>query len=105
MPKKSYECLSWWFHNCRVIELSNSITSECNVLTTPTYSPEFASECGVYYMAKSLYDLREFRKAAHTLKNCQSDEAFFLRNYCLYMVSRIHYLKTVLYCVYFAPGR
>ena len=71
-----------------MIELSNSITAECNVAITPTYSPEFVGECGTFYMAKSLYDLREFRRAAHTLRNCESDEAFFLRNYCLYLVSK-----------------
>lgn len=72
--------------HCRVIELFNSISGECEVVSSPTYSPEFLNECGTYYMAKSLYDLREFRRAAHALRNCLSDEAFFLRNYCLYMV-------------------
>lgn len=71
----------------RVIELANSIELDCPT-TTPTapHSPAFASEYATYYMGKSLYDLREFRRAAHTLQNCKSDEAFFLKSYCLYLV-------------------
>ena len=71
-----------------MIELSNSIGAQCDSLVAPTHSAGFAQESGRYYVAKSLYDLREFRRAAHALQNCQSDEAFFLRNYSLYMVRK-----------------
>ena len=71
----------------RAVELANSIKTEhpTNVPTVE-HSSLFAGEYTVYCMGRSLYDLRQFRRASHTLKNCNSDEAFFLRNYCLYLV-------------------
>lgn len=73
----------------RAIDLANSIETETpHPISIPSlsHSAAFASECGVYYLGKSLYDLREFRRAAHALRSCESDEAFFLRSYCLYLV-------------------
>lgn len=50
------------------------------------HSPDFIKEFSVYWMAKSLFDLREYRRAAHALRLCKSDEAFFLKCYSLYLV-------------------
>lgn len=75
-------------HIYRAVELANSIKTAHPVPLPPLpHSPLFTSECSQYHLAKSLYDLREFRRAAHTLREGKSDEAFFLRCYCLYLVT------------------
>jgi hypothetical protein len=45
------------------------------------------AEYVTYCRAKALYDLREFKRAAFVLKDCRSNKSFFLRCYCLYLVS------------------
>lgn len=39
----------------------------------------------LYMLAKTYYDLREFQRAAHVLRDCESDAAVFLRCYCRYL--------------------
>lgn len=76
------------YYDHRAIELANSIGVETSLsIPTPPLSPLFAKEYTMYCMAKSLYDLRQFRRAAHVLRDCVSDEAFFLKSYCLYLVA------------------
>lgn len=76
----------------RSIELANSLeTSESVAPPQLEHSSEFLLEFSVYWMAKSLFDLREYRRAAHTLRQCKSDEAFFLRCYSLYLVSEAYW--------------
>jgi anaphase-promoting complex subunit 8 len=36
-------------------------------------------------VAKAYYDVREFRRAVHALRDCKCNTAIFLRGYCLYM--------------------
>ncbi|KAL5471525.1 hypothetical protein EMCRGX_G029648 [Ephydatia muelleri] len=67
------------------IELANSIaTVEQPAVPDVHRSSLFHAESIQYYVGKSLFDLREFRRAAHALIDCKSDEAFFLRSYSLY---------------------
>jgi len=54
------------------------------------HSRLFEREYPVFCMARSLYDLRQFKRASYVLRNCESDEAFFLRNYCTYLVKHRH---------------
>lgn len=68
------------------IELANSVvTTEQPVVPEVCRSSQFYAESIRYYLGKSLFDLREFKRAAHTLNDCKSDEAFFLRCYSLYL--------------------
>lgn len=72
----------------RAIELANGIaTVEQPVVPEIHRSSLFHAESIRYYMGKSLFDLREFRRAAHALSDCKCDEAFFLRCYSLFLVS------------------
>lgn len=69
------------------IELADSIEGADEVaLPEPSHSVLYnAGECVRYSLGKSQFALREFRRAAHTLRGCCSDEGFFLRCYCLYL--------------------
>lgn len=79
----------------RAIELANSIaTVEQPAVPDVHRSSLFHAESIQYYVGKSLFDLREFRRAAHALIDCKSDEAFFLRSYSLYFVSANEYVYT-----------
>ena len=72
----------------RAVELANSLeTSDPVSLPQVEHSSEFLHEFSTYWMGKSLFDLREYRRAAHALRQCTSSEAFFLRCYSLYLVS------------------
>ncbi len=71
----------------RAVELANSIEVDGETrLPQVPHSQAFAGEFATFSMGKSLFDLREHRRAAHWLKNCKSDEGFFLRCYSLYLV-------------------
>jgi len=90
--------VTWLFHVCvhRAIELANSIETDQPLSIPPSSpSPVFLQEYVQYHLGKSLYDLREFRHAAHALRACKSDEAFFLRCYCLYLVRKLAEISPV----------
>ncbi len=73
--------------NYRAVELANSIEVDGETrLPQVPHSQEFTGEFATFSMGKSLFDLKEYRRAAHWLKNCKSDEGFFLRCYSLYLV-------------------
>ena len=75
----------------RCIELANSIELGAeSELPVVQHSSQFEREHPVFCMARSLYDLRQFKRASYVLRNCESDEAFFLRNYCIYLVKGHH---------------
>ena len=75
----------------RAVELANSLeTSDPVAVPQLEHSSEFLREFSTYWMGKSLFDLREYRRAAHALRQCTSSEAFFLRCYSLYLVSGGH---------------
>ena len=72
----------------RAVELANSLeTSDPVSIPQLEHSSEFLHEFSAYWMGKSLFDLREYRRAAHSLGQCKSSEAFFLRCYSLYLVN------------------
>lgn len=71
----------------RAAELANSLdTPVCNLPSVP-HTILFVQEYPLYAYGKSLYDIKEYRRAAHALRNAKSDEGFFLRCYSLFMVS------------------
>ena len=75
----------------RAIELANSLqVSEAVAIPQVEHSSDFVSEFSVYWMGKSLFDLREYRRVAHALRLCKSDEAFFLKCYSLYLVGGVY---------------
>ena len=73
---------------CRCIEMANSLKVKCT--TFPSISELSDDELGEttqLMLGKSLFDTREYRRAAHTLEKCNSPKAVFLRLYSLYLVS------------------
>lgn len=74
-------------HRC--IELAQSLSCQLTEVPQPQTDKVFAAEYVEYSCAKALYDLREFKRAAHTLKNCLSKKSFFLRCYCMYLVCNV----------------
>ncbi len=86
--------LFYIFFKFRSIELANTIEVDVSLgIPVPQRSSLYESEYPIYCMARSLYDLRQFRRAAYVLTNCKSDEAFFLRNYCIYLVKGGHIMS------------
>lgn len=71
---------------CRCIELAQSLSCQLPEVPQPQMEELLAAEYMEYSSAKALYDMREFKRAAHTLQNCRSKKSFFLRCYCMYLV-------------------
>ncbi|CAH1240116.1 CDC23 [Branchiostoma lanceolatum] len=51
----------------------------------PTDTPDFLQEYDAYNVARSYYDVREYDRAAHVLRDCGSQKAYFLCMYSRYM--------------------
>ena len=49
-------------------------------------SAEDAAEALTFTLARSYFDLREYGRAAHTLRQCTGHKAIFLRHYSEYLV-------------------
>ena len=75
------------YYSSRAAELAHSLPVPSESIPQLTYSSLFLQEFTTYALGRSLYDLREFRRAADMLKDCQSDEGVFLKLYSLFMVS------------------
>jgi len=75
----------------RSIELASSIEVKCAQMpSTFELSGNELSEFPQFMLGKSLYDTREYRRAASSLEKCSSVKATFLRLYSLYMVSVLY---------------
>ena len=70
--------------------MSNSLDVPLTAIPQLEHSVLFTNEYTIYHLGKSLFDLKEYHRAAHTLRNCMSNEAIFLRLYSLYLVSSHH---------------
>ncbi len=89
-------CLYILFHYfsfLRASELADSLTVPLESIPQMAHSPILVREFASYSYGKSLFDRGEFRRAAHTLKDCQSMEAVSLRLYSLYLVSLRNVLR------------
>ncbi|XP_065919485.1 cell division cycle protein 23 homolog [Dysidea avara] len=68
------------------IELANSIEVKCTQMPSMIeLSGDEVTEASQLMLGKSLYDTREYRRAASSLEKCNSTKATFLRLYALYM--------------------
>ena len=72
-----YTCHVWW-------SLYTFITAWVTVFNFQAFWEEY----DVYTLAKSYFDLKEFDRAHHTLRNCSSPKPYFLRMYSLYMADQ-----------------
>lgn len=69
------------------MEMANSLEVKCDPFpsTVPQWSDTELAEATQLMLGKSLYDTREYRRAAHSLEKCSSPKAVFLRLYSLYL--------------------
>lgn len=67
--------------------MANSLEVKCTPFphTSELLGDELAEATQVM-LGKSLFDTREYRRAAHSLEKCNSSKAVFLRLYSLYLV-------------------
>ncbi|XP_012939127.1 cell division cycle protein 23 homolog [Aplysia californica] len=54
-------------------------------LQEPEQAEDFWDEYDAYVLAMSYFDLKEYDRAVHCLRDCQSPKPYFLRLYSLYM--------------------
>lgn len=81
----------------RLAELNVSITL-CDQLSPedcPKFVESFDLEHDLYLLAKSYFDLKEYARCAHFLKDCTSSKARFLYFYSLYMSIEKKKLETM----------
>ena len=69
--------------------MANSLKVKCDALPSAIsqWSDDELAEATQLMLGKSLYDTREYRRAAHSLEKCTSPKAVFLRLYSLYLVN------------------
>lgn len=77
---------------------TNDITSTppagVSYVSTPVMEEDELVDGDFYLLAKSYFDCREYKRAAHVLRDQTGKKSVFLRCYALYLVSYIlHYLK------------
>ena len=75
---------------CRSAELATAIQTNLpadGALPAPT-APSAAdtAEALTFMLARSYFDLREYGRAAHALRQCTGHKAIFLRHYSEYLV-------------------
>ena len=68
--------------------MANSLKVKCTTFPMiPELSDDELGEITQFMLGKSLFDTREYRRAAHSLEKSNSPKAVFLRLYSLYLVS------------------
>ncbi|KAF8378341.1 hypothetical protein HHK36_029680 [Tetracentron sinense] len=66
-------------------EISSTPTAGVSYVTTPVPEDDDIVSNDCYLLAKSYFDCREYRRAAHTLRDQTGKKALFLRFYALYL--------------------
>lgn len=61
-------------------------------VATPVMEEDEFVDGDFYLLAKSYFDCREYRRAAHVLRDQIGRKSLFLRSYALYLVSLITFL-------------
>ena len=79
--------------------MANNIDVKCADSFPPPseLSGNELAEATQFMLGKSLYDTREYRRAAHSLEKCSSPKAVFLRLYSLYLVSVVQPTLVTIY--------
>ena len=70
----------------RAAELANSLDAPVDGIPLVSHSTHFIKEYTLFAFGKSLFDVREYRRAAHALRDAKSNEGFFLKCYSLFLV-------------------
>ena len=70
----------------RTNEIASTTTAGVSSVSTPMLEEDEAIDGDFYLLAKSYFDCREYRRAAHVLRDQTGKKAVFLRCYALYLV-------------------
>ena len=72
----------------RTSEITSTPIAGVSYVSTPTLEEDNdAVDSDCYLLAKSYFDCREYRRAAHVLRDQTGKKAVFLRCYAFYLVS------------------
>ncbi|KAJ9670993.1 hypothetical protein PVL29_027126 [Vitis rotundifolia] len=69
----------------RTTEIASTPTAGVSSVSTPVLEEDEAIDGDFYLLAKSYFDCREYRRAAHVLRDQTGKKAVFLRCYALYL--------------------
>lgn len=73
----------------RTNEITSTPTTGVSYVSTPVMEEDEVVDGDFYLLAKSYFDCREYRRAAHVLRDQTGKKSVFLRCYALYLVSTI----------------
>lgn len=77
-----------YYHRSAELACSLTIPTTAQLLPKVDYNDyQFIQEYDVYLMGKSMFDCKEFERAAFFLENCKSNKGFFLHMYAKFLVS------------------
>lgn len=70
----------------RTNEITSTPIAGVSYVSTPVMEEDDAIDGDFYLLAKSYFDCREYRRAAHVLRDQTGKKSVFLRCYALYLV-------------------
>ena len=70
----------------RTNEITSTPIAGVSYVSTPVMEEDDAVDGDFYLLAKSYFDCREYRRAAHVLRDQTGKKSVFLRSYALYLV-------------------
>lgn len=73
----------------RTNEITSTPIAGVSYISTPVLEEDDMVDSDFYLLAKSYFDCREYRRAAHVLRGQTGKKSVFLRCYALYLVSFI----------------
>lgn len=73
----------------RTNDVASTPPAGVSYVSTPVMEEDEIVDCDFYLLAKSYFDCREYRRAAHVLRDQMGKKSLFLRCYALYLVSCI----------------
>lgn len=73
----------------RTNEISSTPVAGVSYVSTPVMEEDEVVDSDFYLLAKSYFDCREYRRAAHVLRDQTGKKSVFLRCYALYLVCYI----------------
>lgn len=86
--------------NSRSSELACSLSTPITAQLIPQvdyHDQQFIQEYDIYSLGKSLFDCKEFERAAFFLENCKSSKGFFLHMYAKFLVGQIMCFMYIFY--------
>uniref|UniRef100_A0A8C4NE93 Cyclosome subunit 8 n=1 Tax=Eptatretus burgeri TaxID=7764 RepID=A0A8C4NE93_EPTBU len=84
-PKSSGDWLRSLYWSADLAFCLNPLTLSDDLPASLSFTSEDVKDLDAYNVAKSYFDLKEYDRAAHTVKDCQSPKASFLHYYARYL--------------------